>query len=101
MILDPLRTLILPLGNAVLDENGHELVPAGRHTKLISLNSGLQVLWWNSASEREQLPSLVDQLVDPQGVTRNDPPIELLVTLGSNTFRGHTKPQAIVQARIA
>jgi len=87
IVLDPARVLVLELGQATYDDNGNEITPAGRHTKLVSLNSGLQLLWWNSADERDAIKTA-------------DKPLTFLANLGVNTFRGSTKPQAIIQSRL-
>ena len=76
--IDPNRALIDPLGND------------GRHTRITCLNTGLKLLWWNSAEERGRLPRPGDHR-----------PLVFLVTLGANTFNNVTRPQAVIRQRLA
>lgn len=94
VVVDPAQMLVTPLGRPTYDDQGNELTPAGKHTRIVSLNSGLQLLWWNSADDREALPDGSDA-----GPAR--PHLEFLVRLASNTFKGNTKLQCVVEARLA
>ena len=108
VVLDPAVTMVSPLGKATYDAAGNQLSPAGKHTRISSLSSGLSLVWWNSALERESLPRTLDPLDDLDGDTTQgaasiagQAPMEFLVRLSANTFNGTTRPQAIVQARLA
>lgn len=96
VVLDPERTRLEALGKAIFDDNGEEISPAGRHTRITSLNSGLKLVWWNSADQRK---AMLDDLAGAAGAGAK-PVWTFLVTLQSNNFLGNVRPQAMILSRL-